>query len=760
MALETFFKTVLSLSFMGSIMAGMIILIKRLFNNKLSASWHYYIWFLMIARLIMPYTPESPLSIFNLFPETSPVFETEQYIVTDNNAGNIANVTPGDNDLQAFTVTETDTVSNTQSRLTEKVNLNVQKKYGFYLNFKQASIIYAAGAAIIMLYIIVINLMLLLRTKKYICRDDNVLKVFSECKEIMKVKKDIPIIIENNIRTPSLFGLAKPKLMISSEIIDALSEEERRYVFMHELAHLKRKDNFVNWIMLLVQILHWFNPIVWFAFRKMREDCEVACDAYVLSRLNEAEHKKYGETIINLIKVISKPSWISITAGMSSSRSGLKKRIRMIAMFRKNPWKWSVAAVIIILAAGIAGLTNKVSIQKQTGNQEVGEYTYQENSRSDVAKIEISFGEWSEPISITDSKIINDIMAMIEESKPVTDESRFDDMSGVARRNNKIIITQSDGGIKEVIFSYDYLYETGYIETDGEKAEPDYSFFRYIASLFEYANPDTSIEHQVLQLFGKYNWTVDYRINTLTEKLPGNLKHKAGEYPVKIYWAYNSELSKEIGLDFTGYLGHDVTVDIYRLREPLPEFMNPNNDARGIILKYKGEIVGAYIDAGRHNSFACSLNRKTLTDITGKQWDEWIETYIDYEDELEIRLSRMEPEDIIREYFNALDRNDIKAARACMTRRMLSEELSRNLDNNYLYNRDKEVNYNINSAKLLEIKQLKGFANEQGVLEYQVMVDFDFVIPVTSEDGVWPRFVRLKKESEKSGWRIDSIGTG
>lgn len=95
--------------------------------------------------------------------------------------------------------------------------------------------------------------------------------------------------------------MRRPRLLIPYGIINKLSEEEKRYVFLHELAHLKRKDNLINWIMVLVQALHWFNPIVWYAFYKMREDCEVACDADVLSLLNPAEHKKYGETIINLI---------------------------------------------------------------------------------------------------------------------------------------------------------------------------------------------------------------------------------------------------------------------------------------------------------------------------------------------------------------------------------------------------------------------------------------------------------------------------
>ncbi|AUS98764.1 DUF4830 domain-containing protein [Clostridium thermosuccinogenes] len=439
----------------------------------------------------------------------------------------------------------------------------------------------------------------------------------------------------------------------------------------------------------------------------------------------------------------------------------------MIAMFRKNSWKWSVAAVVIIVAVGVVGLTNQTSLRTLAGKDDFEHTGNQANSSTGTPRIELILDTnglyWNEvkPISITDDKMIHDIMSMIEKSKPLADESKIGNMSGMARKNNKLILYETEGSKREIAFAYDTLYEIGYIEEDGRRLEPDYSFFRYIADLNEYSNPDTNIEAQVMQLFNKYNWTVDYRINTLKEKLPESLKHKAGEYPVKIYWAYNNELSKEIGLDFAEYLGKDVVIDIYRLREPLPEFMKPRRDARGIVLKYNDEIIGAYIDAGRHDSFACSLDRRSLKDITGKEWDGWIESYIDYEDELEIKLSKMEPEDIIREYFKALDRNDIKMIWACMTRKNLSGHLSSNMNNQYLFNTDEDgIDYNIKSAKLLEIKEIKGLNNEPGVLEYMVEVDFDFKKSITSDDGVQPRFVILKKETEKSGWRINSTGTG
>ena len=426
-----------------------------------------------------------------------------------------------------------------------------------------------------------------------------------------------------------------------------------------------------------------------------------------------------------------------------------------------------ITTIILFLIGCGAVQNSQISLKQEIQKDKIGDEEHGTTDRTkDITKIELILDTngpyWNKvkPILIKDSKMINDIMSMIEESKPLTDESKISKMSGMARKNNKLVITEAEGSKKEVTFAYDSLYEIGYIEEDGRKVEPDYNFFRYVADLNEYTNPDTNIKQQVIQLFGKYNWTVDYRINTLKEKLPESLKHKAGGYPVKIYWAYNNELSKQIGLDFTDYLGKDVVIEIYRLRESLPEFMKPRRDARGIVLKYNDEIIGAYIDAGRHDSFACSLDRKSLKDITGKEWDGWIADYIDYEDELEIKLSKMEPEDILREYFNALDKHDIKMVWACMTRRSLSQELSSNLNNQYLFNKKDKIDYNINSAKLLEIKELKGFHDEPGVLEYQVKVDFDFKKLITADDGVWPRFVILKKESEKSGWRIDAVGTG
>jgi len=346
---------------------------------------------------------------------------------------------------------------------------------------------------------------------------------------------------------------------------------------------------------------------------------------------------------------------------------------------------------------------------------------------------------------------------MIKTSQKV---NNIEDITRTNASKGNIIYVYQNGYERRIKFLFDDLYQIGYLEDGKNYLKPNYDFFRYIESLYEYPKYDTNIEEDALSLFYKYKWTIDFKINTLKERLPATLKHKAWEYPVKLYWAYNNELSKHIGFDMTSYLGKDVTVEIYRLREPLPDFLKPRMDARGIVVRYNNVIIGAFIDAGRHSSFACSLDRKSLYQITKKNWNNWVENYIDFNDKIETDLAKLTPEDLIKTYFDALSKNDFKMIRACKTRERLIELLSTNLNNYYLYNPEDSEDYNIKSAKLLKLEKGKSLDNSSDTLEYIATIDFRYKIKIDDENGVHPRFITLIKEVPKLGWRISGIGTG
>ncbi|MCM3290162.1 hypothetical protein M3661_08480 [Paenibacillus sp. MER 180] len=69
----------------------------------------------------------------------------------------------------------------------------------------------------------------------------------------------------------------------------------------HECARIQRRDVAVNWMMHILLIFHWFNPLLWLAVHKARQDQEMACDAYVLDRTSSQEHVQqnhaYGQTV-------------------------------------------------------------------------------------------------------------------------------------------------------------------------------------------------------------------------------------------------------------------------------------------------------------------------------------------------------------------------------------------------------------------------------------------------------------------------------
>ncbi|MHC4507508.1 MAG: M56 family metallopeptidase, partial [Planctomycetota bacterium] len=125
-------------------------------------------------------------------------------------------------------------------------------------------------------------------------------------------------------------------------------------------AHLKRRDIYLGWVVSLLQVMHWFNPLIWFAFRRMRTDQELACDGLVLSTMDTGEPPKYGQTLINLFERFSQVTYVPSIAGILEDTSQLKRRIKMIARFKKNSYRWSPLAVILIIVLGCVSLPDAI----------------------------------------------------------------------------------------------------------------------------------------------------------------------------------------------------------------------------------------------------------------------------------------------------------------------------------------------------------------------------------------------------------------
>ncbi|MGH4137862.1 M56 family metallopeptidase [Clostridium sp.] len=351
MFINLLFKAILISSAMGSFLAILIMIIKKLFKNKLSASWHYYIWMLLIVRLAIPYSYQSPLSIFNIFTKTTTNIEVSANIpIINNNKIEQSNVNSNTNKATINPIAmSSENIKSVKSR-----NLDL---------FNLASIIWFIVMLTALLFIFILNLIFNKRLRNQeVCEDKDTLYILNSCQVMTSINGYIPIKYSSNISGISLYGAFKPQILISSKIIYKFTEEQKKHIFLHELIHLKYKDILINSTMFILVAFNWFNPIIWYSFYKMQQDCELACDEKVLHYLQTNCYNNYGCTIINMAGLFSKSHDLFNGAGLISDKSNLKKRISMITSFKKRSLKWSFIGVSLITLIALVCLVNPKTV--------------------------------------------------------------------------------------------------------------------------------------------------------------------------------------------------------------------------------------------------------------------------------------------------------------------------------------------------------------------------------------------------------------
>lgn len=99
--------------------------------------------------------------------------------------------------------------------------------------------------------------------------------------------------------SPALVGCWPARLVLPQDFEQRFSPEEQRLVLAHEAVHAQRLDNHWNLLAAALLALQWFNPLAWWAWRRMRADQEIACDAAVLQRLGaDAERARYAQALL------------------------------------------------------------------------------------------------------------------------------------------------------------------------------------------------------------------------------------------------------------------------------------------------------------------------------------------------------------------------------------------------------------------------------------------------------------------------------
>ena len=137
------------------------------------------------------------------------------------------------------------------------------------------------------------------------------------------------LVVSKSSLEPGIFGVFRPVMFLPAGIAERLSDSQLAAVVMHELCHLRCRDNLAAALHMLVEALFWFHPLVWWVGARLLDERERACDEEVLALGSEPQ--AYAEGILKVCEFYLATPLVCV-AGITGSN--LKKRIEAIMIHR------------------------------------------------------------------------------------------------------------------------------------------------------------------------------------------------------------------------------------------------------------------------------------------------------------------------------------------------------------------------------------------------------------------------------------------
>ena len=320
----------------SSILIVILLFLDFLLHKKVRAVFRYWLWMLILIKLVLPVSLWSPVSI-------GKVIDRPKTALT-----NIAaNRTPVGSDI-----TNIQTVNKPLYNISSSIPVN-----------NTPTVILTWQAVIFILWLVIVITMLLLLIQRAIFVfelvrhasevNDWMRNMLHLCSKEMGINKKIDLKISPYATSPAVCGLFHPIILIPDELDSNLESSDFKVVLTHELAHIKRGDLWLNLFQILFQIAYFYNPLVWLANWVIRRVREQAVDETVQVALGK-NARQYPETLLNVAKlVLQRPIFSLRLTGVVESRNALKGRIkRMLNRPIPKTSKLGLAGFITVCMVG------------------------------------------------------------------------------------------------------------------------------------------------------------------------------------------------------------------------------------------------------------------------------------------------------------------------------------------------------------------------------------------------------------------------
>ena len=316
--LQTLFAQCLAVSLAGASAAALLGLLHLAAGHTLGVKWQYYSW--LPVLLVMLAAPLLPL------PEAAPAQTASQAIQQV--------LPPAVSQIEAVQATP---AAHSPSPVDWMLLL---------------SILWLAGAAVVLLR----NISAYREVLRGVTRagvplnDGPEREQLDRCLAACGMRRRVRLCRSAAVDTPLLAGVFRPVIVLPDT---ALSPEDLRHIFSHELTHCRRNDLAYKWLAVLACALHWFNPAVYLMLRSINRLCELSCDQCVIAGYDAAERRQYMQTILRMLSA-SVGCRRTVTTAMSAGGRMIEKRLRLIQRNRqiRRSVKYAGAVLTVLLTVG------------------------------------------------------------------------------------------------------------------------------------------------------------------------------------------------------------------------------------------------------------------------------------------------------------------------------------------------------------------------------------------------------------------------
>ena len=166
-------------------------------------------------------------------------------------------------------------------------------------------------------------------------------------------RRRVKLCVSSDAAVPAAIGFFRPAIVFPEWLVPQLSSAEIKTILLHELAHLRRGDDWTNLAQKIFKALLFFHPAVWWIEDRLTLEREMACDEIVLAQT--ASPKAYASSLISFAERMQSARGLALAQALVSRMHQMSLRVAQI-LDAKRPNRIGLSKPVMVLSATIVAV--------------------------------------------------------------------------------------------------------------------------------------------------------------------------------------------------------------------------------------------------------------------------------------------------------------------------------------------------------------------------------------------------------------------